>query len=219
MEEGVVDIGPELLDHEGECVDADVEAPLVGGVAKGAFAGWVVGRGDSRGSAGADDLAGIEDFTAGVGAGDDDAAKSVAGSLDEASATEGIVAVVLVGEGGNDGFDKEVFGGLVDDGVPEIATVSNSPAAEFGIRIALHVVASDGERYEDGGVIEGVFKGGGELLLGGLGRQLDIGTDGAEVGEYTEDARGLRGRGLVGLRLRQRRIGDVPVRVGAAGRG
>ena len=137
MEEGVVDVRPELFDYEGDGVDADVETPLVGGVAEGALADWVVEAGEAGGGAGADYFAGVEDLVAGVGAGDDDAAEGVAGALEEAAVAEGVVAVVLVGDGGDDGFDEEVFAGLVDDGVPEIAAVGYATGAELGVRVAI----------------------------------------------------------------------------------
>ncbi len=67
---------------------------------------------------------------------------------------EGVVAVVLVGDGGDDGFDEEVFAGLVDDSVPEVAAIGDSSAAELGIRVFVEAPAGDGEGNEDGGVIE-----------------------------------------------------------------
>ncbi len=204
VEEGVVHVGPELFDDEGEGVDADVEAPLVGGVAEGAFADRVVEAGEAGGGSGAEDLAGVEDFVAGVGTGDDDAGESVAGALEEAAVAEGVVAVILMGEGGDDGFDEEVFAGLVDGRVPEVAAVGDAAGAELGVGVALEVVAGDGQGDEDGGVVEGVFGGGDVFLLDGLGRQLDVGADGAEVGKDAEDAMGLRGclvgGGSLGLR-------------------
>lgn len=42
VEEGVIYVGPEFLDDEGQGVDADIEAPLVCGVAEGALADGVV---------------------------------------------------------------------------------------------------------------------------------------------------------------------------------
>ena len=96
------------------------------GVAEGALAGGVVEAGEAGGGSGADDFAGVEDLVAGVGAGDDDAAEGVAGALEEAAVAEGVVAVVLVGDGGDDGFDEEVFAGLVDDRVPEVAAVGDA---------------------------------------------------------------------------------------------
>ena len=223
VEEGVVDVGPELLDDEGEGVDADVEAPLVGGVAEGALADGVVEAGKAGGGSGADDFAGVEDFVAGVGTGDDGAGESVAGALEEAAAAEGVVAVVLVGEGGADAFDEEVFAGLVDGCVPEVATVGDAAGTELGVGVAFEVVAGNGQGDEEGGVVEGVFAGGDELLLCRLRRQLDVGTDGAEVGQDAEDARGLPGRRrLVGLRLGLRSVDrggrcGLLIRVRAAG--
>jgi len=201
VEEGVVDVRPKLFDDEGEGVDADIQAPLIAGVAKGAFAGGVVEAGEPGRGSGADDFAGVEDFLAGVRAGDDDAGESVAGALEEAAVAEGVVAIVLMGDGRDDGFDEEVFAGLVDDGVPEVTAVGDAAVTELGIRVAFEVVAGDGEGDKDGGVIKRIFKGSGELLLDGLGREFDVGTDGAEVGEDAEDAGGLLVGGLGGLIL------------------
>jgi len=72
---------------------------------------------------------------------------------------------------------------------------------QLGIGVRGYVVAGDGERDEDGGVVEGIFKGCGELLLDGLGGELYVGTDGTKVGEDAEDALGLLGRRLCGLGL------------------
>ena len=202
----MVDVGPELFDDKGESVDTDIEAPLVAGVAEGALATWVVEGGEAGGGAGADDFAGVEDFLAGVGAGDDGACESVADALDEATVAEGVVAIVFVGDGGDDGFDEEVFAGLIDDSVPEVAPIGYAAGAELGVRIALEIVACDGEGDEEGGVVEGIFKGGGELLFWRLRRELDVGADGAEVWKDAEDAGGLLGGGLVGLRLGKRRV-------------
>ena len=188
MEEGVIDVGPEFLDDERESVDAHAGAPVVGCVAEGSLTRRVVERGDAGRCASAYDFAGVEDFFARVGTGDDDTAESIAGALEEAAAAEGVVAVVLVRDGGDDGFDHEVFDGLIGSGVPEVASVAEATSTELGVCVASEIVASEGDGNEERGVVEGVFSGGGELLLDGLGRQLDIGTDGTEVGEDAEDA-------------------------------
>lgn len=144
MEESMVDVGPELFDLERERVDGDIEAPLAAGVAEGAFGGGVVEVGDARGGTGAEDFAGVEDFLAGVRAGDDDAAEGIAGALEEAAVAEGVIAVVLMRDGRDDGFREEVFAGLVDGGVPEVSTVGYATMTEFRIRVGFKVIASDG---------------------------------------------------------------------------
>jgi hypothetical protein len=204
VEEGVVDVGPEFLDDEGYGVDADVEAPLVGGVAEGALADGVVNAGEAGGGSCADDFARVEDFLAGVGTGDDDAGESVAGALEEAAVAEGVIAVVLVGDGGDDGFDEEVFAGLVDGCVPEVAAVGDAASTELGVRVGFEVVAGEGQGNEEGGVVEGVFAGGDELVFHRLGWEFNIGADGTEVGKDAEDAMGLRRGLLIGGRLRLR---------------
>jgi len=198
VEEGVVDVGPELFDNEREGVNADVGGPLGAEGADGALAGGIVGGGDAAGGARADDFADVEGFVAGVVTGDDGAAESVAGALPEAAAAEGVIAVVLVGDGGNDSFDQEILDGLICGGMPEVATEGGAAGTELGIRVGSEAIAGEGERDEDGGVVEGVFEGGGELLFDGLGRKLDVSTDGAEVGEDEENARGLLGRRRLG---------------------
>jgi len=221
VEEGVIDVGPEFFHDEGNAVDADVDAPVTddgGGVTLAA--GVVEGR-DACGGACAYNFAGVEDIVAGIIARDDDAADGVAGALPEAAATEGVIAVVLVGDGRHDPFHQDVLDGLIGGGMPEVASVAEASSAELGVGVAREVVAGEGRRNEDGGVVEGIFEGCGELLLDGLGRELDVGTDGAEVGEDAEDTLGLLGWRLVGWRLGLRCIdvgwGRGLVGVGAAG--
>ena len=219
VEEGVIDVGPEFFDDEGDAVDANVDAPVAddgGGVA---LAAGVVEGGDAGGGASAYDFAGVEDFVAGIVTGDDDAADGVAGALPEAAAAEGVIAVVLAGDGGDDGFDHEVLDGLIGSGMPEVASVAEAAGTELGICVACEVIAGEGRGDEDGGVVKRVFEGGLEFFFDGLGRQLDVGTDGAEVGEDAEDARGLFGRRrLGGLRLGLRCV-DVSGRRGLVGVG
>ncbi len=144
VEEVMVDIGPELFDDEGGGIDTDVEAPLASGVTEGALGGGIVQIGDAGGGSGAEDFADVEDFFAGVGTCDDGATEGIAAALEEAAVAEGVVAVVLVGDGGDDGFDEEVFAGLVYDRVPEIAAVGDASAAEFGICVLVEAPASKG---------------------------------------------------------------------------
>ena len=74
-------------------------------------------------------------FLAGIVTGDDDAGDSVAGALPEAAAAEGVIAIVLVGDGRNDAFDQEILDGLIGSGMPEVATEGDAARAELGIGI------------------------------------------------------------------------------------
>ncbi len=195
-------IGCKFFNNEGDGIDSHVETPLLGGVSETAFAGGVVKGGDAGGAAGAEDFAGIEDGTAVVRAGDEGARESVAGALGEGAAGEGVEAGIFVGKGGNDGFDEEVFLGLVGGGVPEIAGIAEATAAELGVGVGAEGVAGEGGGDEDGGVVERVLEGGGEFGLDGHRWKFFVGADGAEVGDDPEDAfaaGGTGGPGLCGL--------------------
>src|ERR1700735_1584240 len=100
---------------------------------------------------------------------------------------------------------------------------------ELGVGVAAHGDPRLNADDDEGGVVEAVFSGQGELLFCGLGRQLYVGRDGAEDGHDAKDALGLlvsvgtdgvgvcgcllggggRGwsrwgsRGLLGLRIKQ----------------
>ena len=100
---------------------------------------------------------------------------------------------------GEDGFNEEVFLGLVGGGVPEIAGVAEATAAEFGIGVGAEGVAGEGGGDEDGRVIEGVIEGCGELGLHGHWGEFFVGADGAEVGDDAEDAFAAGGGGLTGF--------------------
>ena len=144
VEEGVVDVGPEFFDDEGERVDADVRAPLGAEVSDRALAAGVVSGGDRAGCARAEDFADVEGFIAGIVPGDDDAGDGIPGALPEAAAAEGVIAIVLVGNSRDDAFDEEVLDGLIGSGMPEVATVGDAAGTEFGIVIFCEAVAGEG---------------------------------------------------------------------------
>ena len=119
-------------------------APLGAEGSDGALAGGVVGGGDAAGGARADDFADVEGFVAGIVTGDDDAGESVAGALPEAAAAEGVIAIVLVGDGRNDAFDEEILDGLIGSGMPEVAAEGDTAGSKLGIGISAEAVAGEG---------------------------------------------------------------------------
>src|SRR5271170_7149062 len=81
MKEGMIDIWPELFEHEGGSIDTDVEAPFLRGVAEGSLACRIVQVRDAGGCASAHDFADIEGCSAGIGPRNDGAAESITGAL------------------------------------------------------------------------------------------------------------------------------------------
>ena len=187
----MVDVGPELFKEEGAGIDADVQAPSAGRVRECSFSRRVVEVGDSGCCSRADDLAGVEGVVACIVAGYDGATKGVAGALPEASATEGVVAAVLMGDRRHDEFDEVVFIGLVDEGVPKISAIGGGSLMKLRCGVGGLVVACDDSGQEDRGIVEAVLSGGEELLFYGLRREMDVGADGTKVGNDAEDAFGL----------------------------
>src|SRR5208337_2637869 len=165
-----VDVGPELPEPKGACIDSDVQAPLGYGVANGPRGGGIIEIRDARGSAGAKDFADVEDFVSRVGAGDDGAAEGIARAFGESAAAERVIAPVFPSDGGKYELDPVVFAGLVHGRMPKIASVAGCSLMELGRCALPHVVERDDRREEDGGVIERIFSGAHELVFDGFGR-------------------------------------------------
>jgi len=77
MEEAMVDVGPELFGNKRRSIDSNIQAPLSACVGKAPFARGIVETGEAGRGARANHLAHIEHFIAGVGSGDDGAAKGI----------------------------------------------------------------------------------------------------------------------------------------------
>ena len=182
VEDGVIDLGPELSDEVGGCVDAYVQAPLAAGVGECALGAWVVGVGEGGGHAGAEDFADVEGFVAAVGAGDYGAAQGVFGFVPVAAITQGVEAGVFVSGDGDEELHEIVFAGLVEGGVPEVASVADTAVMELGGLGGGVIVDGNDGGQDDGAVVEAVSGGVHELFADGLGRELVGGADGAEVG-------------------------------------
>src|ERR1700686_2166303 len=181
MEEGFVDVGPEFLEDEGARVAADVDSPLFGGVGKGALGGRIVEIRDASGSAGTDDFTRIEGFVSGIVSGDDGAGESVLGALEKAALAQGVVAVILMRDDRDDGFDHVILDRLIDKAVPVVAGIAGSALVELRSLVGGLGIACEEGGDKEGGVVEGVLGGGEELFLGRLRRKLSWGADGAKV--------------------------------------
>jgi hypothetical protein len=81
VEDGVVDVRPELPEQQRDSIDAAVESPALAGLGPGALGAWIVGVGDAGGASGADDLAEVESTPARVGASDQEPGDGVTGTL------------------------------------------------------------------------------------------------------------------------------------------
>ena len=191
VEEGMVEFGPELLEEEGDGVDADVGCPLLAGVGQGSLWGGVVKVGDACAHGRADDFARVEGGLARVGAGDEDAREGVASTFGKAAGTEGVVTGVFVGDGGNDELDHVVFDGLIDIGVPVVASESGEALVKLGCGVAGLRLCGDDAGKDEGGVVEAILRGGDELVFDGLGREDGACADGSKVGDDAKDALGL----------------------------
>ena len=123
--------------------------------------------------------------------GDDGAAESVAGALEKAAVAQGVVAVILMRDDRDDGFDHVVLDRLIDKVVPVVAGIAGSALVELRSCVGCLAIGCEDGRHKEGGVVEGVLGGGEELFLGRLWRKLRVGADGAEVWNDAEDAFGL----------------------------
>ena len=168
VEQGLVDVGPELFDVEQGVVKDDVGGPALAGLGPGVVLAGVVEVGDAGRGASTDDLAQVNGFAAVIAAGDGGAADGVDGAFDEATAAERVVAAVLVRKGRDDGLNEEVLVCLVSEGVPEVAGVTGGALVECGVGAGGLRDAGLRSSEDERGVVEAVLQAGDELVLGSL---------------------------------------------------
>ena len=129
----MVDIGPELFQDVEHAIQSDLCEPFLAGLGPGAFTRGVIGVRNSGASAVANNFRNVKGGMAGIGARDEQAAHRIAGALDKAAVSEGVVSRVFVRQRGNDGFRQVVSNGLVGDGTLIVAA-KRCAAAKLRIR-------------------------------------------------------------------------------------
>ena len=200
------DVGVELADGREANIAHGGVGKLGGEDGEAGGVGWVIKAGNVLGEDFAAETGKVEGLVAAVGAGDDLAAHDVADAGDDAVAiAEGVEAVVLVEERGEEPGAEVSAVGFIDEAAPEIGPERGGTVVEGGVGI--DAVGGDaGEAEEDeGGVVEGLFGGDFEVVVPAGRVDLGAGRDGTEVGHEAKDSLGLlagKGDGVaVGVEL------------------
>jgi len=125
-----------------------------------------------------------------------DTGDRVGEALKEISASFGVIALVLMKNGGQGEDDEVVSIGFVEEAAPIISAEAWHALPELRMRIRSLSNHGSQANEDEGGIVEGVFGGDDEGLLGSGRRSNGAGTDGAEIRHDTEDALGLGLRGI-----------------------
>jgi hypothetical protein len=128
-------VGPELAKYVGQGVSSHGPTILHGDCACGPIVTWIIrGRYGLRDAA-PEDLGSVEAIVAVVVRSNQDAGRSVDAAFEEIALALGVVALVLVQDGGQGEDYKVIPVGFIKKAVPVISSVARHPFSQLWMRV------------------------------------------------------------------------------------
>lgn len=181
-------VAPEFLHDKRDRVVADLRAPHLRRIQDGAVASRMVAVSGYGGRhRAAENFGKVELGASRIGAGDENAADRVSGSMPKASLAEMIVAGILLENRREHGLGHKVFNRAIGEGRADPLPVTLGALAEP--RLAVLRLAHAGQKGVPGEFhpIEGAARNHSELGAGAQPGNV-LGVDGKEIGERPEEA-------------------------------
>ncbi len=111
--------------------------------------------------------------------------------IDAVAGAEGVVAGVFAQEGGQQPGGEISVVGLIEEAAPGVGVEAAHPFAEGGMFVESFGGEGGETEKDEGGIIDGLVGGDGEVVFPAGRVGLESAGDGAEIGHEAEDALGL----------------------------